>query len=151
VTPASLREPPCLEIVRTYPVDAAKVWRAWTDARALAHWFGPGAPDSAHAVELDVRVGGRYRIVFSAPDGSEHEASGVYTEVVPLRRLAFTWSRRGLPEAESHVTIELRPVAGGTRLDFRHVFGNTAARDDHAVGWPPTFAKLDVHVAEAAT
>ena len=126
---------------------AVFVFAVLTDPQALARWFGPAAADTAQAVELDLRVGGRYRIVFGAPDGSEHEASGVYTEVVPLRRLAFTWWRRGMPEAEWQVTIELRPVAGGTELSFRHVFGNVAARDDHGVGWPPTFEKLGAHLA----
>jgi uncharacterized protein YndB with AHSA1/START domain len=144
---SSLQEPPCLVLTRIYPVAAEKVWRAWTDPKALARWFGPADADTAEVIELELRVGGRYRIVFGAPDGSEHEASGVYTEVEPPRRLSFTWSRRGLPEAESQVTIALRPVDGGTELSFRHVFGNVAARDDHQIGWLPTFAKLDALLA----
>jgi uncharacterized protein YndB with AHSA1/START domain len=139
----ALNETPCLLLTRVYPVAPEQVWRAWTDPRALARWFGPGPADAVSHAELDVRVGGRYRVVFGAPDGSEHEASGVYTAVEPLQRLAFTWSRRGLPEAESQVTIELRAVAGGTELTFRHDFSNVAARDDHEIGWLPTFAKLE--------
>lgn len=139
-----------LVLTRVYPVAPEKVWRAWTDPQALARWFGPGAADSVSRAELDLRVGGRYRIVFGAPDGSEHEASGVYTEVVPLRRLVFTWIRRGMPEADSQVTIELRPFDDGTELSFRHEqFRDVAVRDDHEGGWLPTFAKLDAFIAGA--
>ena len=144
---ASLQEPPCLVLTRFYPVAPEKVWRAWTDPQALVRWFGPARADTAAVIELDLRVGGRYRIAFGAPDGSEHEAAGVYTEVEPPHRLAFTWTRRGLPEAESQVAIVLRPVDGGTELNFRHEFRNVAARDDHEIGWLPTFAKLEALIA----
>jgi uncharacterized protein YndB with AHSA1/START domain len=140
---------PTLALRRIYAVTPDKVWRAWTDPPALARWFGPGGPDSVRHAELDLRVGGRYRIVFLAPDGSEHEASGRYRVVEPHRLLVFSWSRRGLPEAESEVRIELRAVASGTELSFVHTFSNLAARDDHEIGWLPTFAKLEAFLQEA--
>jgi len=143
VKPEPVQEFPCLVLSRVYPVAPEQVWRAWTDPRALSRWFGPAEADSVSLAELDVRVGGRYRIVFGAPDGSEHEASGTYLEVVPNRRLVFTWTRRGMPEADSRVTIELRPTDAGTQLDFRHEqFRAVAVRDDHEIGWLPTIAKL---------
>ncbi len=145
-----MSEAPRLVLTRVYPVTPEKVWRAWTDPSALARWFGPGPVDTASAIALDLRVGGRYRIAFGAPDGSEHEARGVYTVVEPHRRLVFTWARRGMPEADSQVTIELRPVEGGTELIFRHEqFRDVAVRDDHEGGWRPTFDKLDAFIAEA--
>jgi uncharacterized protein YndB with AHSA1/START domain len=135
---------PQLAIRRTYPVAPEKVWRAWTDPQALAHWFGPGAADSVSSAQLDLRVGGRYRIVFGAPDGSEHVAEGVYEEVVPNRRLVFSWTRRGMPGHLSRVCIDLRAVPEGTELSFVHErFPDVASRDDHEGGWLPTFAKLD--------
>jgi uncharacterized protein YndB with AHSA1/START domain len=140
---SALDELPALVLTRHYPVEPAKVWAAWTDPEALIRWFGPGLPGSVTRAEIDLRVGGRYRIVFGAPDGSEHEAFGVYREVAPARRLAFTWSRRGMPEASSQVSIELQAVEGGTCMTFRHEqFKDVAVRDDHEVGWLPTFDKL---------
>jgi len=134
---------PKLVLRRVYPVAPEKVWHAWTDPRALAHWWGPGAVDSVTSAAMDVRVGGRYRIAFLAPDGVEHEAHGEYLEVVPNRRLVFTWARRGMPEIASRVSIELKAVSGGTELFFVHAqFPDVAARDDHEVGWLPTLVKL---------
>jgi uncharacterized protein YndB with AHSA1/START domain len=138
---------PRLSIRRVYSVAPEKVWRAWTDPQALRRWFGPGEPGSVTSAELDVRLGGRYRIAFVAPDGVEHVAAGVYQEVVENRRLVFSWTRHGMPELESQVTIELRPVPGGTELSFLHdKFPDVAARDDHQGGWLPTFAKLDAFI-----
>jgi uncharacterized protein YndB with AHSA1/START domain len=94
--------------------------------------------------ELDVQVGGRYHIAFRTPDGQEHDVSGVYQEVVPLRKLVFSWAWKSTPERVSLVTVELRPTAQGTQLDFLHErFFNLQARDDHRRGWTATFDKLD--------
>jgi len=96
-------------------------------------------------VQLDVRVGGRYRIVFGGPQGTDHEVQGVYREVVPNRRLVFTWTwPNSTPERESVVTIVFKAAAGGTELDFRHEqFFDEAARDGHRRGWSAAFDRLE--------
>ena len=83
---------PSLTLNRHYPVAPEKVWRAWTDPEAVKKWWGPGPGEPVSLAELDVRVGGRFRIVFGGPDGKVHECAGVYKEVVPNRKLVFTWS-----------------------------------------------------------
>ncbi len=103
---AGLREKPFLNLRRRYPVAPEKVWRAWTDPQALKRWWGPDAADRVSLAELDVRVGGRYRILFGGPHGTDHEVQGVYRDVVPHRRLVFTWTwPNSTPERESLVTI----------------------------------------------
>jgi uncharacterized protein YndB with AHSA1/START domain len=144
--PAASAEQRRLRIRRIYAVAPEKVWRAWTDPQALRRWFGPGEADSVTSAELDVRIGGRYRIAFLAPDGVEHVAAGVYQEVVEDRRLVFSWTRHGMLDLASQVTIELRPVPAGTELDFLHEFPDVAAREDHQRGWLPTFAKLEAFI-----
>lgn len=141
---SALEGRPQLRIGRRYPVPPEKVWRAWTDPRALSQWFGPGDVQSVTLAELDVRVGGAYRIRFRTPDGEEHGVSGVYEEVIENRRLVFSWAWQSTPERVSRVAIELRAVEGGTELRFLHDrFFDQAARDNHERGWSGTFAKLD--------
>jgi uncharacterized protein YndB with AHSA1/START domain len=91
-----------------------------------------------------VRVGGRFRIVFGGPDGKAHECAGVYREVVPNRKLVFTWTwPNSTPERESLVTLTLRAVAGGTELLFLHEqFFDEAVRDGHKRGWTGALEKL---------
>lgn len=137
-------ERPQLRLTRRYPVAPARVWQAWTDPQALSAWFGPGEPNSVTLAELDVRPGGRWRVRFHTPDGEEHEVSGSYEEVVPERRLVFTWAWRSTPARISRVSLSLHPVAGGTELDFLHErFADEAARDGHQRGWTATLAKLE--------
>jgi uncharacterized protein YndB with AHSA1/START domain len=99
--------------------------------------------------ELDVRVGGRFRIVFGGADGKLHECAGVYKEVVPHRKLVFTWSwPRTTPERISVVTIEFRRAGKETDLVFTHEqFFDQQARDGHRQGWSASFDKLAAHLA----
>jgi uncharacterized protein YndB with AHSA1/START domain len=144
------REKPSLSIQRRYPVAPEKVWRAWTDPEALKRWFGPGGVQPVSVADVDVRVGGRFRIVFGGPKGDEHEVTGVYKEVMPNRKLVFTWIwPRTTPERESLVTIVFKAAGGGTELDFRHEqHHDEAVRDGHLRGWTETFLKLERAVLE---
>ena len=138
-------ERPSLTLKRTYPVAPEKVWRAWTDPQALKKWFGPDPHEPVSVAEIDLRVGGRFRIVFGGPQGTEHECTGVYKEVAPNRRLVFTWTwPRTTPERESVVTVTFKAGGGGTEIEFRHEqFFDEKVRDDHKRGWSTTLDKLE--------
>ena len=139
------RQKPFLNLVRAYPVPPEKVWRAWTDPQAVKKWWGPRPGEPVAVAELDVRVGGRFRIVFGGADGGMHECAGEYREVVPNRKLVFTWSwPRTTPDRISLVTIVFKAVNGGTELDFRHEqFFDEQVRDDHKRGWTGLLDKLE--------
>jgi uncharacterized protein YndB with AHSA1/START domain len=142
---AKIAERPSLSLTRKYPASPEKVWRAWTDPQALKLWWGPGKHEIVSRADLDVRTGGSFRIVFGGPAGTDHDVRGAYKEVVPNRKLVFTWTwPNSTPDRESLVTVELRPVAGGTELAFRHEgFFDEAVRDSHRDGWSEAFEKLD--------
>ena len=143
--PARIAEKPSLTLVRHYPVAAEKVWRAWTDAQALKQWWGPAPGEPVALAELDVRVGGRFRIIFGGTDGRAHECAGVYREVIVNRKLVFTWTwPNSTPERESLVTLTLRPSGAGTELTFLHEqFADEAVRDGHKQGWTGALSKLE--------
>jgi len=147
---ASLTEKPSLTLNRSYPVPPERVWRAWTDPEAIKRWWGPGGEDAVSFARLDVREGGRFRIVFGGTDGKAHEVQGVYKEVVPHRRLVFTWVwPNSTPERESLVTIELRAAGRGTELVFTHErFFDAAVRDGHRNGWTEALLKLERFLTE---
>jgi uncharacterized protein YndB with AHSA1/START domain len=147
-TPATPDTQNALRLSRRYPVAAEKVWRAWTDPQALSAWFGPADTRGVPVPDLDVRPGGRWSIRFETDDGEKHCVSGVYEEVDLHRRLVFSWAWQSTPERVSRVTVELRPLEGGTQLDFLHErFFDATARDNHKRGWTATFEKLDAWLA----
>ena len=64
IVPMTTQEENAVRITRQYAANCEKVWRAWTEPQALSRWFGPGDTECVTRAELDVRVGGRYRIAF---------------------------------------------------------------------------------------
>jgi uncharacterized protein YndB with AHSA1/START domain len=149
---ARLDEKPFLALRRSYPVAPEKVWRAWTDPEAIKRWWGPGPGEPVSLAELDVRVGGRFRIVFGGTHGKDHEVQGVYKEVVPNRKLVFTWTwPNSTPERESVVTIVFKATGTGTELAFAHErLFDESVRDGHKRGWTESFAKLERFLALGA-
>ncbi|QGW83205.1 SRPBCC family protein [Variovorax paradoxus] len=148
---ASAKERPSLTLRRHYPVAAEKVWRAWTDPQALKAWFGPEEIVSVPLAEVDLRVGGRFRVTMLAADGETHDVSGVYQELVPNRKLVFSWAWRSTPERESRVTVRIEPDGNGCELVLMHEqFFDEVARDGHEHGWTGAMVKLEQWLAKAA-
>ena len=108
---AAVKEKPSLTLVRNYKAAPEKVWRALTQPEMLKQWMGPTDAFKTPVVEADLRVGGRLHVVMHAPDGQVHELFSTYKEVVPNRKLVYTWAWKSTPERESLVTIELNPTA----------------------------------------
>jgi uncharacterized protein YndB with AHSA1/START domain len=152
--PARNEEPegrPSLTLRRHYEVAPAKVWRAWIDPQALRHWLGPEEIVTVPAVEVDLRVGGHFRFVMLAADGERHEVGGTYLEIVPERKLVFSWAWHSTPERESRVTVLIEPSGTGCDLTLRHEqFFDEAAREGHAHGWTGSLVKLEAFLARAA-
>jgi len=117
---AKIQERPSLSIVRKFDSNTAKVWRAITEPEMLKKWMAPSYAFTVPVAETELRVGGRYHIVMNSPDGQVHDVSGVYREIVPNRKLVYTWAWKTTPERESLVTIELKATGNGTELTLRH-------------------------------
>jgi uncharacterized protein YndB with AHSA1/START domain len=135
---------PSLTLKRKLSAPAEKVFAAWTDPEKIIHWFGPAeTADGSVRADMDVRVGGRFRISFKGQDGEYHEVGGTYREVVPNERLVFSWAWHSTPERESLVTITLKPDGDATMLTLHHErFFDEKARDGHERGWSGTLEKL---------
>jgi uncharacterized protein YndB with AHSA1/START domain len=145
---AELAARPSLTLTRRLNAAPEKVYAAWADPEKLVQWFGPASVEEGSVkADIDLRVGGRYRISFNA-NGNYNEVGGVYREVVPNQRLVFSWAWHSTPERESLVTISIKPEGTGTLLVFNHAqFVDEKARDSHERGWTELLAKLEMHLA----
>jgi len=100
--------------------------------------------DGSVRAEIDLRIGGSYRISFESENGEYNEVGGIYREVVPNERLVFSWAWHSTPERESLITISLKPEGEGTLLTFhQEQFFDPAARDGHTRGWTEAFDRLE--------
>ncbi len=133
---------PSLTIKRRFKAPPEKVYAAWIEPEKMSRWLGP--PDVVKVnTTTDVTVGGRYTIQMIVPN-DEHNVSGVYREVVPDRKLVFTWAFRSTPERESLVTVTFTPDGEGTLMTLHHEqFFDEAARDNHEKGWAVIVDRLD--------
>ena len=105
-------------LTRVFDAPRELVWRAWTDPKHMAQWFGPRAFTSS-VPELDVRVGGSLRIVMHGCDGNDYPMKGVFREVVPPSRLVFTniaIDNDGNHLLEGETTVTLEDEGGKTKL-----------------------------------
>jgi len=131
---------PSVTIVRRIKASPAKVWAAITQPDQMIQWWGPDAGPTLRA-DVDVRPGGRFSVVFRLLNGDEHNPTGIYREVIPERKLVFTWDLPG--ERESLVTFLLEPIEGGTELTLRHEhLPDEAQLESHEQGWIGLLDKL---------
>ena len=103
-------------VERVYDASPDRVFAAWSDPRAKARWFdGPGAE-----VEFDFRVGGWERRRGMLPDGREYSFEALYRDIVPGRRIVYTYEMLldGIRISVSVATAEFKPERDGTRLVF---------------------------------
>lgn len=141
--------PAQVRIDRHYACPVDKVWAAWTDPQALSCWFGLGKAGAVTQAEIDLRVGGRYRIVTRLADGGANDVSGEYQEVVTHSRLVFTWAWASTPERVSRVSIDFVRRESGTALQFVHDrFVDDQARANHERGWSSIFGHLDNYLQD---
>ena len=139
---------PSLVLKRRIKAAPEKVYRAWTQPEQMTLWWGNPHHSKKPIAETDLRVGGRFRVQFWSQDDQHHSVSGVYREVVPNRKLVFSWAWQSTPERESQVTIALNPVAEGTMLTLTHEqFYDEKARDDHGRGWNASLDRLETFLA----
>ena len=117
----------------------ARVFRAWTEAAELKRWFAAGEGFTTPLAEIDLRVGGRYRLGMQPPGSTDVlVVTGEYQEILPPRRLSFTWRWDGAPPdvPVTLVTVVFRTHAQGTELILTHEqFTNAPSRDQHETGW----------------
>ncbi len=134
---------PSLTVKRRFTAPPARVFSAWTDPEKIKRWFGPGAVQCTHA-EFDLRVGGRFEIAATSPDGEKHHVGGTIREVVPNAKLVYTWAWQSTPERELLVTVLFKPDGDGTLLTLTHEqFVDAEARDRHQHGWDGALDKLE--------
>jgi uncharacterized protein YndB with AHSA1/START domain len=151
-----------LTMERTFPAPPEAVYDAWTNPDVLRRWWAAGPDWTTPHVEVDLRVGGRYRLSMQGPDGEgPHTVGGEYTELRRPERLAYTWTWEGDPaemsgSAGSLVTVDFHAQEGATRVVLTHTgFADEEVQAKHEHGWNACLDNLEgralAPVAESRT
>src|SRR4051812_13247191 len=134
-----------LVITRAFDAPARLVFEAWTKPELLEQWWAPkssGVP--LLSCEADVRVGGKYRLVFGKSASETMAFFGQYLEVVPYSRLV--WTNEEGDAGESVTTVTFEEKAGQTLLVLHELHPTKEALDiaiGFGVGVIETFEQLD--------
>jgi len=102
---------------RTFDAPREKVWEAFTDPDLIPRWWGPHG-SSTTVAEMDVRPGGTWRYVSSAPDREDVAFYGEYLEVSPPERIKWTFrfDVEGMGPQGGPETLTLEDVGGKTKV-----------------------------------
>ena len=130
-----------LVITRVINAPCALVYRAWTDPKQMVQWWSPKEIE-CRSVAADLKIGGAYRIHMVNNQGN-HIAVGKYQQIVPNRRLQFTWQWEHYAMPESVVLVEFEDLGKTTRLTLTHA-GLPDVEDvpDHKWGWTTAIEKF---------
>jgi uncharacterized protein YndB with AHSA1/START domain len=118
---------------RIFNAPVELVWKAWTDPQHLMRWWGPKGFTSP-ACKIDFRVGGKYHFCMRSPEGQDLWSTGIYREIIPLKKLVWTdsfadekgnvvpASHYGMGDLplEFHVTLLFEEQGEKTKLTVHH-------------------------------
>ena len=127
---AIIEFPRALEIdaTREFEAPIELVFDVLTKPEHVRHWFAP-FEDTVTVCSIDLRVGGKYHIVFVTKDGVECSFRGTYLEILRPTRIVDTWLFEGWPDAEAVETLDLQDDGGVTKVKMNLAFRDQAGRD----------------------
>ena len=140
-----------LTLKRIFSAPIDRVFEAWTSASVLANWFGP-VDFKVKTAEIDLKIGGKYLIILQPPEeGEVIKHFGEYIEIMPLKKLVFTWvlenqaCKGSIKQcAETLVSIDFKAVNQSTQILLTHErLPSKEAYDGHAFGWSSSFDCLE--------
>ena len=136
-------------LVRTMPAPRARVFEMHADPQQFARWWGPRG-FSTKSVEIDLRVGGRYRIAMQPPEGDAFWLAGQFLEVdAPARlRYTFVYDEPDPEDRETVVTFALADLGATTEVVVEQgQFATERRRALHEQGWTDTLDRLQETLA----
>jgi len=139
-----------LTMDRTYKASKQAVYDAWTNREALIEWFAPTKEMSTIVHEMELAVGGKYRIEMLEPNGTSHVTHGEYVALNPFNQIIFTWEwESDEMEVNSLVTIDIEENNGETRMLLTHdQLGSQHSVDLHNEGWTGCIEQLGAFVGK---
>ena len=119
-------------ILITQELDAPRqlVYQAWTTPELVRRWWS-GTRGEMTTVEMDLRVGGRWRYVM-VTEGGEVAFHGEYREVIPNERIVYTEVFEGTPGAQALTAVTFTEAAGQTTLAILIRYDSGQERDAHS-------------------
>jgi uncharacterized protein YndB with AHSA1/START domain len=125
-----------VRITRTFAASAEDVFDALTSPEVMRRWFHCAPDWETPEAEVDLRVGGKVRVVMRRPDGTEVEAQGEYTVIDRPHGLVMTWTFDDDPSNEQLIELSFSESEGSTTVQMVNSGISTdERRDAQDWGW----------------
>ena len=142
-----------LKICREFTSPIETVFKAWTEPKVLAEWFGPEGFTVLNA-QTDLSVGGKYEISIQSPDNNTIRHFGEYVEIKVPDSLIFTWELQDQSCSGSEgqhvttlVTLFFEESTLGTLLTLTHEkLPDQSSFAGHQFGWQSSLEALNQHL-----
>lgn len=133
-----------LQLRHRFEASPERVFHAWTRPETLRRWWCPEGWLPTR-IEVDLRIGGFYRMAMCRESGAECIAvHGRFLVIQPAVRLVYTWNWVGmLPEMpETQVTVEFYAIPNGTEIFLRQEDLLIPLCTQHLSGWLAAFSRI---------
>ena len=139
-----------LVVRRTIKASAQRLFEAWTQPVHLHKWWGPKSVTCEKA-EVDLRVGGGYRIGNRFPDGKFVWIVGEFERIVPPHELVYSWRMEPESQISERVTVRFEPRDSATEVIVVHErMASAAIREGHESGWNDCLNGLMAYMDQVA-
>jgi uncharacterized protein YndB with AHSA1/START domain len=144
-----------LHLERTFDASPEEVFDAWTNPEVLRRWWAAGPTWRTPVAEVDLRVGGSYRLSMEDPEtGTVHTVGGEYREVRRPERLAYSWRWEQDDGSTGHVstvTVDFLSEGECTTVVLEHIgLATPESRDQHRHGWEGCLENLQARIFTGA-
>ncbi len=148
-------------IIKTFNSPIKDVWKAWTEPESVKNWWGP-KNFTAPFVKMDLKEGGTYLNCMRSPEGEDFWSTGVYKEIVPMKKIVSTdsfadsdgnvvnaslYGMAGDWPTELNVIVTFEEDGDKTKFTLQHQgFPDQKNRDLAETGWNESLEKLSKYL-----
>lgn len=147
-------------IEREFNLPVEAVWKAWSEPEVLKKWWGPNNFTSPSST-IDFRESGKYLNCMRSVTGEEFWSTGIYKEIIPLRKIVMTDSfsdeKGNVISAKEHnmpgewpmqliIAVYFEKAGEKTKMKLLHAGIPAEMHDDCVQGWNESFDKLEQNI-----
>lgn len=135
-----------LSVKQVFNAPISTLFKYFTRPDLLSQWHAPGEM-TVPVAEVDLRVGGAFRISMKNADDEIFTAVGVYKEIQEPGKLVYTWAWEHVGGPDTLVTVLFTDLGDKTEVELVHEgFPDSSVSEHHSKGWTGIFTRLGQHL-----
>ena len=138
-------------IERVFDAQVELLWKTWTQPAYIEQWFGSDPFGTVQKVDIDLTIGGKFRIQFSDSDKSVHTARGEYLNIDKYKNLRMSWEWENEPNQISELNVDFISIDDKTKIILTHSNLIFETIHNYEFGWNGAFNKIENKIIKKIT